>query len=533
MDIYEKYLLDSLILNPTLNDSIHIKYIDKFKHIQPNIYLNSHISKVNKLDKKYIKYLDNIKDKNKYEKILEYDLKKQDIKIDYDLLCMNIFDNIFLEYIINSTGIYFYNFNTIKDYEDYIQRLMKLDSITNKMIQLLKNGIKKKIIHNRIIILNTINYLKDSLNNKTYKHRKRIPNKIKKRYENSINKYLVENIKKILLFLEDKYLKYTNNDKLGLSYIKNGKSDYLIFLKLNTYQSITPKKVFDIADNEIKKCLKNLNLIKNKLKFRGTIKELHQKIVTNPDYIYNSNQEILEDLNKIKRKIQNTIMKKYFYDYNINTDYNIKLLDKANYGISVYYQPPIKNKKGIFYFKDKQTLNKNELYVLSLHEGNPGHNFEHLINKKNNIPKYILNNYYSGYSEGWATYTETLLESNNLYEVFYRYIYELIRIIRLYLDVGINYYKWDYTKCSELFKKYLYIDDDFIKEEIIRYISNPGQAVSYKIGELLIQKYKKLYLKKNLKKNNNIKDFHKLILNIGPCPLDIFITEMKLKGYTV
>ena len=127
------------------------------------------------------------------------------------------------------------------------------------------------------------------------------------------------------------------------------------------------------------------------------------------------------------------------------------------------------------------------------------------------------------------TNTETLLESNNLYEVFYRYIYELIRIIRLYLDVGINYYKWDYTKCSELFKKYLYIDDDFIKEEIIRYISNPGQAVSYKIGELLIQKYKKLYLKKN----NNIKDFHKLILDIGPCPLDIFIKEMKLKGYTI
>ena len=107
MDIYEKYLLDSLILNPTLNDSIHIKYIDKFKHIQPNIYLNSHISKVNKLDKKYIKYLDNIKDKNKYEKILEYDLKKQDIKIDYDLLCMNSYVSCVMQYLLRVIGYVF------------------------------------------------------------------------------------------------------------------------------------------------------------------------------------------------------------------------------------------------------------------------------------------------------------------------------------------------------------------------------------------------------------------------------------------
>tara|TARA_Y100001980_G_C14550198_1_gene332565 strand:+ start:355 stop:1941 length:1587 start_codon:yes stop_codon:yes gene_type:complete len=528
MDIYNKYLLDTLILNPTLNDSINIKYIDKFKHIQPNIYLNSYIDKVNKLDKKYIKFLDNIKDKNKYIQIFEYDLKKQNIKIDYDILCMNIYENIFLEYILNSTGKYFYTFKNIKDYEDYIKRLVKLDSITNRIILLLKKGIKKKITHTTIIINHIINYFKDSLNNQTYKHKKNIPNKIKKKYENSINKYLVKNIKKLLFFLENKYLKFTTNN-LGLSYIKNGKSDYLTFLKINTYKSITPKKIFDIAKIELKKCLKNLDLIKNKLKFKGTIKELHYNINTNPKNLYTSNKKIIDDLKKVKDKIKRNILTKYFYNSYIDIDYNIKILDNADYGTSIYYLPPTNNKRGTFYFKDKSILNKNELYVLSLHEGNPGHNYEHLINIKNKVPKYILNNYYSGYSEGWATYTETLLESDNLYEVFYRYIYELIRIIRLYLDVGLNYYKWDYNKCSELFNKYLYVTDDFVKEEIIRYISNPGQAVSYKIGELLIQKYKKLYLKKN----NNIKDFHKLVLDIGPCPLDIFIKEMKLKGFSI
>jgi len=163
--------------------------------------------------------------------------------------------------------------------------------------------------------------------------------------------------------------------------------------------------------------------------------------------------------------------------------------------------------------------------VLSLHEGNPGHNYEYLMNIKNNVPKYILSNYYSGFSEGWAMYMESLLESKNLYEVFFQHIYNLLRIIRLYLDVGLNYYGWSYENCGKFMKKYLYVSDEFVMEEITRYISNPAQAVSYKIGELLFQDYKKKYLKKN----NNIKDFHKLVLDIGPCPLDIFIEEINKK----
>tara|TARA_B100001094_G_scaffold332137_1_gene402947 strand:+ start:700 stop:2277 length:1578 start_codon:yes stop_codon:yes gene_type:complete len=521
MNIYDSYLFNLIKYNPTLNDYINIKYFNSFKNIQPNIFTNNYINNLNKLDKKYIGYLKNIKNKDKYTEIFEYDLTKSKIKINYDLLCMNLIDNIFFEYISNSTGENLYSFNNIKDYENYIERLKKLNSITNSIINLLKDGIKKNIKHDKLIIFTIINYFKDALNNKTYEHKKKIPQKIKKKYENAIQKYLVKNLSKILLFLENNYFKYLNNN-LGLSFLKNGKNDYLIFLKNNTYKSITPKKVINIANIELKKCLSELTKIKNKLKFKGSIKDLHKNIVENKKYIYDTNSEILDDLNKIKIKINKTIVKKYFYNENINLDYDIKIMNKANYGISIYYQPPINNKKGIFYLKNKSILNKNELYVLSLHEGNPGHNYEYLLNIKKNIPKYVLTNYYSGFSEGWAMYTESLLESKNLYEVFFQHIYNLFRIIRLYLDTGINYYGWSYDKCSEFIKKYVYVTDDFIKEEIIRYVSNPAQAISYKIGELLIQKYKKIYLKKN----NNIKDFHKLVLDIGPCPLDIFIKEM-------
>ena len=524
MNIYDSYLFNVVKYNPTLNDYINIKYFNENKHIQPNIFTSKYIDTLNKLDKKFINYLKNIKNKDKYTKIFEYDLSKTNININYDYLCLNLLDNIFFEYISNSTGLSLYQFKNIKDYENYIKRLKMLDSITNSMFKLLKDGIKKNIKHDKLTINLIIEYLKDALNNKTYEHKKKIPQKIKKKYENSINKYLIKNIKKILNFLENDYLKHLDNN-LGLSYLKNGKKDYLIFLKNNTYKSITPKKVIDIANIELKKCLRNLNKIKNKLNFEGSIKDLHKEIVKDKKYIYNTNREIIKDLNRVKMKIKNTVVKKYFYNENIDLEYDIKIMNKSNYGTSIYYQPPVNNKKGVFYLKDKSILNKNELYVLSLHEGNPGHNYEYLMNKKNNIPKYILSNYYSGFSEGWAMYTESLLESKNLYEVFFQHIYNLFRIIRLYLDVGLNYYGWSYENCSQFMKKYTYVSDEFVIEEITRYISNPAQAVSYKIGELLFQDYKKKYLKKN----NNIKDFHKLVLDIGPCPLDIFIEEMNKK----
>ncbi len=526
MNIYDSYLLNIVKYNPTLNDYINIRYFKKLKNIQPNVFTNKYIDGLNKIDEKYINYLKSIKnkDKNKYTKIFEYDLTKSKIKINYNLLCMNLVDNIFLEYIYNSTGYGLYQFKDIKDYESYIERLTKLNSITNSIINLLKSGIKKNIKHNKLTIDTLISYFKDTLNNKTYQHKKKIPNKIKKKYENAINKYLIKNIKKILIFLENDYLKHLNNN-LGLSYLKNGKNDYLTFLKNSTYKSITPKKVLNIANIELKKCLNELRKIKNKLKFKGSVIDLQENIVKNKKNIYNTNSEIIKDLNKIKIKIKNTTMKKYFYNENINFDYDIKIMDKSDYGTSIYYQHPINSKKGTFYLKDKSILNKNELYVLSLHEGNPGHNYEYLMNIKNNVPKYVLTNYYSGFSEGWAMYTESLLESKNLYEVFFQHIYNLFRIIRLYLDVGLNYYGWSYETCSEFMKKFMYAEDNFIKEEILRYISNPGQAVSYKIGELLFQKYRKKYLKKN----NNIKDFHKLVLDIGPCPLDIFIEEINKK----
>ena len=306
--------------------------------------------------------------------------------------------------------------------------------------------------------------------------------------------------------------------------MKNGKKEYLHLLKIHTYKTLTPSKIIEIAKQELNKSLKNLNDIKKKLKFKDFLNDLQKNIFNKDKFLYKTKKELINDLEKIKKRTYK-IFDKNFHKSNVNLDYNVSVTNEVEYGLSVYYKPYVKDfkKKGKFFVKNKNILNKNEIFVLSLHEGNPGHNYEFVINKSR-LPKYLNFNYYGGFSEGWATYVETLMESNNIYELFYKEIYNLYRIIRLFIDVGIHYYSWDLIKLIIFIKIMLNFNSDIIKEEIIRCISRPGEILSYKIGQLLITKYRKKFLKKN----NNIKDFHKLIMDIGPCPLDIFIDEIEL-----
>ena len=193
--------------------------------------------------------------------------------------------------------------------------------------------------------------------------------------------------------------------------------------------------------------------------------------------------------------------------------------------MSAYYTSPNKKEKGKFYINifNPEKISKYELLTLNIHEGIPGHHYENYLTYKSNLPDYIKESLYSGYSEGWAFYCESLYEYKNDFEYYYSLQYKVERSLRLIIDTGIHYYKWDFDKCFKYMKKYLkYFPDDYIKNQILRYSSNPGQALTYKIGEQVILKLKKDYLKN---KNNNIKSFHKILLDIGPCPLDLLIKQ--------
>jgi len=111
--------------------------------------------------------------------------------------------------------------------------------------------------------------------------------------------------------------------------------------------------------------------------------------------------------------------------------------------------------------------------------------------------------------------------------MMWKYVYELQRAIRLVIDTGIHAFNWSYDKCFNYMNKYLHYDDDLIRNEIIRYICIPSQALSYKVGELTILFLRDKYLKKF---PDDLKGFHRLMFEIGPCSLDLLVKEFIKKN---
>jgi uncharacterized protein (DUF885 family) len=515
MELCDEYLHDCIKLDPSINDFLKYKQYENLRHIQRNYYSVEYDKKLEKLSKKYLGILKKKDDKNYYDKILERDLKYEkqyyNFKI-YDYMPLSSNSNFFyvIPEIINNDS--YFKLLSKNDIEIFIKRLKKLDIMTDTIITDYKKGIKfKKTMYIKNVD-ELIKTLENILKNKSYEFKKNVP--LKKKLNDTIIKYYVKNVNKLLLFLITEY--YPNaSDKLGLYQYTGGKDLYRLIVKDITLDIATPENIYEMGLFELKRLLKE----KEKLVGKDEKKFIEQNSSGK------TRKNILNTLEKIKKELYENNNKYFHNNLKENELYKIKKFAKHNeIGIAYYYPTDFnKIKKGTFYINlNNQAYDINELKVLSLHEGIPGHHYqlERLLNNKK-IPDYIKFNSNTCYVEGWGLYSENLYEYEKKIEYYYKLKYEIIRSIRLIIDTGIHYYGWSYEKCYNFMDKYLEKNDI---QEITRYISSPGQAISYKIGEKIILFLKDKYLEKYPGK---LKDFNELILDIGPCPMDILIERVK------
>lgn len=527
MELCNQYLYDLIKINPTYNDFFSKVYT--ITDNQPNIFTQRYINKENNIIEQYYKLVKHKKQKTFCDKLLFHELSSyvdDTNNFDSDLLPLNYSDNIICTFILQLSGNDTYYFKEDTDYTDFMNRLSMIPTLTKKIIYNMNEGISKQIVQPSIIVISLIKYFEIILSKKLYENLK-IPKKYKQQFINSVELNLMNSIRELNDFLKNKYIHHSRNS-LGLSKLKYGKQYYIQLVKYNTCKSMNIKKLLSKAHISLQSTLKHINNCKRKLKFKGNYQEFKYYITNNKKFKVPNKSNLLKELYRIQKDIINTIMPVKFYDIQTNINYKIICENKNDTVLSPYYVQLFKNSKGTMNINDKMipSLNKNELYILSLHEGNPGHNYEQIMN--NNVNDYVLFNNYVCYSEGWAFYVEDFYQGDNLYYILYKYIYELYRIIRLIVDIGIHYYNWSYETSFNFMKQYLFMSDESIHNDILRYTSDPAQALSYYIGRDIILYYKELFLQQN----KNIKDFHKLFFDIGPCPMDIFINEMHRLGFS-
>jgi uncharacterized protein (DUF885 family) len=243
---------------------------------------------------------------------------------------------------------------------------------------------------------------------------------------------------------------------------------------------------------------------------------------------YKNKKEVFKDYENTRKYLWENIISENF-NISIKEPYEIKPvpveLEKSMAG-AYYMQGDLSgSRNGIFYLNIRDTKNmlRSNCLTLSKHEGIPGHHF-HItyMNENKKLPLFIKMSNYTAFIEGWALYAENLGDFDYDITYFGKLNSEMLRAIRLVIDTGIHYYNWDYEKCYKLFKKYTIYPDSEIEAEIYRYVAIPGQALSYKIGELTFLELRKKFMKKH----NDIKKFHTLVLENGQLPLNILIDKL-------
>lgn len=432
-------------------------------------------------------------------------------------------------------------FKTVKDYNNWLKRiddyLIWLETAEERM----KQGIKNKIVLPKSLIKKVIPQLKTILNpdlnqNLFFSPARQFPESfsdkdksiLTEKYTEMVLNKIIPAYKKISDFMSDQYLD-AGRSSSGISAFEDGLDYYNYSIKLYTTTELTADEIHNIGLKEVAKISSEMEKIKTKVGFNGDLKSFFNHVRELDELIpFNEPQEVIDNFNKIHEKMTPQVNKLFglqpktpfevrrtesFREASASAEYNPGSLDGTRPGI---FYVPIPNIKEYNYFSDED---------LFLHEAIPGHHYQISLQQENtSLPSFRKSLWYSSYGEGWALYSESLGEELGLYDDPYQYFgmlsAEMHRAIRLVVDTGLHTKGWSREKAIQYSLDNEAESEAGITSEIERYMANPGQALSYKIGQLKIRELRS-NAEQKLGDKFDIKLFHEKVLESGCIPLQL------------
>jgi uncharacterized protein (DUF885 family) len=277
--------------------------------------------------------------------------------------------------------------------------------------------------------------------------------------------------------------------------------------------------------------------------FKGSLRELFDFMKNDKQFMpFKTEAEVLAANNAVLKKIEPNLKK--LFNIVPKTPFEIRPVEsfRAATAAPQYHRSSADGKRpGIFYLPilDPTKINVTgwALEATFLHEAIPGHHYQISLQQENTkLPNFRRFAFLSAFSEGWALYTESLGKELGCYADPYQqmgaYGAEIHRAIRLVVDVGIHTGKMNREEAIKYMLEHESLPEQVATAEIERYMAMPGQALSYKMGELSIQKLRSKYVAQ-LGEKFDVRSFHDAILLGAAMPLNIFEQYMDNWANTV
>ncbi len=485
-------------------------------------------------------------------------------KISYKLLSFKLQDIIdyyeferYLNPLLSDSGFHsslgymvkpLYNYKQVKE---YINKLNALPDYVDQHFINLREGLSKGVSQPLVIFKgyeSTYNdhITKDFKANYFYSPFLNMPDDLSESqidsvlYEGqkAIEQSVIPEFKRIKEFFEKEYFPNTRT-KIGVSEIQDGLDYYQNRINYyTTSKSYTADIIHEIGIKEVSRIKKEMVKIISDLNFNGSFDDFFNFLRTDDRFYAKTPRELLMFARDISKRIDAKLPK--FFKTLPRKPYGVAPVPDAiapKYTGGRYVGTSKNSTEPGYYWVNTYDLKSRTLYTipaLTAHEGVPGHHLQGSLNNElgDSIPRFRRNLYLSAFGEGWGLYSEFLANDmgiyRNEYEQFGKLTYEMWRACRLVVDTGIHAMGWTREQAVEYMSKNTALSLHEINTEVDRYISWPGQALSYKIGEIKIRELREK-AKISLGKKFDIRDFHEVILSQGTVTLSIL--EQRINNY--
>ncbi|RTY88024.1 DUF885 domain-containing protein [Flavobacterium sp. RSP15] len=489
-------------------------------------------------------------EKNSYEIIKwEVEIGKDLLKQPTNLLPVHQFWGTHLTMGQFAGGTGAQPFKTEQDYTNFLKRMDKYAVWIDSAMVYMKKGMAKGVVLPKSLTVKLIPQFAEMATPKIEDNLfyssiillpttfpDRIKNELTAKYTATINNKLIPQYKKMADFLNKEYLPASRATS-GIGSLPFGKELYATYVKQWTTTDMTPEQIHELGLKEVARLNSEMEKVKTQVGFKGTLLEFFE-VVRNKKELkpFTKPEEVIANFQSIYTRIKPNVDK--LFALQPKTKFEIRRTEafREKTASAEYNQGTADGSRpGIFYVPIPDVANYN-MYGdedLFLHEAVPGHHFQISLQQENeNLPDFRKFNWFGAYGEGWALYTESLGKELGLYQDPYQYFgmlgNEMHRAVRLVVDTGLHSKGWTRAQAIQYSLANEAESEASIIPEIERYMAIPGQALSYKIGQLkILELRKKAETKMGAK--FDIKKFHEKVLESGVMPLAIL--ENKINAW--
>jgi uncharacterized protein (DUF885 family) len=437
--------------------------------------------------------------------------------------------------------------DSVEDYENYLSRLSGFPDYNSGYIERMEQGIETGFVRPKSVFddyLASIEaHIADSAEeSRLFEPFEEFPSSVSNEDRERLATEAAEVIENMVIpeferlrdFLRDKYIPAAT-ETIGITEVPGGVEYYNYLVEYYTTMEITPAEIHQTGLEEVERIRGEMMEIVEEAGFDDDFDGFTEFLRTDPQFYAETPEELMKETAYVLKTMDGKLPELF------------KTLPRLPYGImevpdylaprtatAYYSRGAADGTRAGFYAVNTYDLPSRPLYevtALSLHEAVPGHHLQIALQQElDELPKFRTLAGFTSYVEGWALYSEWLgLEAGmyvDLYSNFGRLSYEMWRALRLVVDTGMHAKGWSRDEAIDFMAANSALSMHNIRSEVNRYIFWPGQALAYKMGEILIRELR-AEAEEAIGDNFDLRKFHDAILLSGSVPLSVLEVNVK------